>query len=159
MRTKEYFQLAVAVAVPLLAGAVGSVFTSPAISGWYAQLARPALSPPNWVFGPVWTTLFLMMGVAAFLVWRRGLAARAVRVALGVFVAQLVLNVLWSALFFGLRRPDLALAEIAVLWLAIAATILVFRPLSRLAACLLVPYLAWVSFASYLNFAFWRLNA
>lgn len=148
-----------AVVVSELAGVAGSIFTAPAISTWYTTLQRPALSPPNWVFGPVWTTLFTLMGVAAFLVWRRGWDNRKVRVALGVFVLQIILNVLWSVIFFGLRSPGGALIEIAVLWLAILATIITFVHVSRPAAYLLIPYLAWVSFATYLNAAFWRLNA
>lgn len=140
------------------AGIVGSVFTAPSIPLWYAALVRPALNPPAWVFGPVWTTLFVLMGVAAFLVWRQGWYRRGVRSALGIFLLQLVLNTLWSFIFFGLHAPGAAFAEIIVLWLAIAATIGLFSRVSQPAAWLLVPYIAWVSFAAYLNYMLWTLN-
>lgn len=158
MKAKRIFYLFLFVALPLLAGALGSLFTTPAISGWYAGLARPALAPPNWVFGPVWTTLFILMGVAAFLVWDRGWGRREVKVALAAFAGQLALNVGWSYLFFGRQSPGAALLEIVALWLAIVLTALLFFRIRRPAAWLLLPYLLWVSFASYLNFAFWRLN-
>lgn len=125
---------------------------------WYAALHKPAWNPPNWIFGPVWTALYTMMGVAAWLVWRRGgWGAQAMPLAL--FLVQLVLNAAWSWLFFGLHRPGLAFAEIVLLWLAILATALAFRPVSAAAFWLLVPYLAWVTFAAVLNFTLWRLNA
>jgi tryptophan-rich sensory protein len=124
---------------------------------WYASLRKPAWNPPGWIFGPVWTALYTMMAVAAWLVWRQGGWSKQ-RQPLLIFLAQLALNALWTPLFFGLHRPGLAFAEIVLLWLAIAATIAVFRPASRVAAWLLAPYLAWVSFAAALNFALWRLN-
>ncbi|MCX8090813.1 MAG: tryptophan-rich sensory protein [Verrucomicrobiae bacterium] len=124
---------------------------------WYASLQKPSWTPPPWVFGPVWTVLYTMMAVAAWLVWRQGGFA-AQRRPLGLFVIQLALNASWTPLFFGLRRPDLAFAEIVLLWVAIAATLAAFRRVSVTAAWLLVPYLAWVSFAAALNFALWRLN-
>jgi tryptophan-rich sensory protein len=124
---------------------------------WYAGLVKPALTPPSWVFGPVWTLLYILMGVAAWMVWqRRGRAG--VPLALTLFLLQLGLNVLWSFLFFGLQQPGLALLDIIALWLAILASLLAFRRLHRPAAGLLVPYLLWVSFAIYLNLQFWRLN-
>jgi len=124
---------------------------------WYAGLVKPALTPPNWVFGPVWTLLYILMGVAAWMVWqRRGRAG--VALALTLFLLQLGLNVLWSYLFFGLQHPGLALLDIIALWLALLATLMAFRRLHRLAGGLLVPYLLWVSFAVYLNLQFWRLN-
>jgi tryptophan-rich sensory protein len=124
---------------------------------WYATLKKPAWNPPGWVFGPVWTALYTMMAVAAWLVWQRGGFASQRR-PLTLFLAQLALNAAWTPLFFGLRLPGLAFAEIMVLWLAIAATLTSFRGVSRPAAWLLVPYLAWVTFAAALNFALWRLN-
>lgn len=146
------------IALAQAAGLIGSLFTAPAIEGWYSTLARPELAPPNWVFAPVWTTLFVLMGIAAFLVWREGTGKRAVRIALGIFVLQLALNTLWSVIFFGLQSPGFAFADLIVLWLAIAATIVKFAPLSKTAAWLLLPYIAWVSFAAYLNYAIWMLN-
>lgn len=168
------FKLVAAVAISELAGVVGMIFTAPAISsgpsassgqGWYAMLEKPALSPPNWVFGPVWTILFALMGIALFFVWQRHSLIRANermvrtwRLAMFVFAFQLALNVLWSMMFFGLQSPAGAFAIIVSLWLAILATVLAFWKTSRPAAWLLVPYILWVSFAGYLNFAIWMLN-
>lgn len=137
-----------------VAAAVGALFMP---GEWYAALNKPAWNPPGWIFGPVWTALYAMMAVAAWLVWKRGgLAAQ--RRPLGLFLTQLALNALWTPLFFGLRQPGVAFAEIILLWLAILATLLAFRPVSRAAAWLLAPYLAWVSFAAVLNATLWRLN-
>lgn len=137
------------------AGIIGSLFTMSAIDGWYATLIRPELAPPNWVFGPVWITLYALMGIAAFLVWRKD---RHLNKALILFVLQLVLNSLWSIIFFGMQALGAAFVEIVFLWLAVIATIIAFQKISRTAAWLLVPYILWVSFAAYLNFAFWTLN-
>lgn len=135
----------------------GSVFTAASVRDWYPTLVKPSWNPPSWVFGPVWTLLYTMMAVAAWLVWkRRGEAP--VGLALGVFGVQLALNFAWSLLFFGLHRPDLALLDIALLWLSILATIILFWRPSTLAGALLIPYLLWVTFASALNYAIWQLN-
>lgn len=154
---KDWLVLVGFVALSQAAGLVGSLFTISAIAGWYSLLERPALSPPNWVFAPVWTTLYVLMGVAAFLVWKSG-SGRRLRRAMLVFGLQLSLNALWSVLFFGLQSPALGLVCIAAMWLSIVWTIVLFGKISRPAAWLLVPYLAWVSFASYLNAAIWLLN-
>lgn len=135
------------------AGILGAAFTSDAIPAWYAFLYKPAFSPPNWLFGPVWTLLYLMMGAAGWLVWRRAGVG-----ALRAFWAQLALNAAWTPLFFGLRSPLAGLVCIACMWLAIAWAIAGFWRVSRPAALLLLPYLAWVSFASALNYAIWVLN-
>ena len=124
---------------------------------WYAALQKPSWNPPGWIFGPVWSALYTMMAVAAWLVWRRGGFAAQGR-PLGAFLAQLALNALWTPLFFGLHRPGVAFAEILLLWLAIAWTIALFWRVQRAAAWLLVPYLAWVGFAAVLNGTLWRLN-
>lgn len=137
------------------AGIVGSFFTTPNIPTWYATLTKPPIAPPNWVFGPVWTTLFLLMGIAAYFVWRTGVRSRS---ALQIFGIQLALNVLWSLIFFGLQNPGAAFIEIILLWLAIVWTIYAFSRHSKLAAWLLAPYIAWVSFASVLNYFIWVLN-
>lgn len=137
------------------AAAMGGLFMP---GEWYASLKKPSWNPPGWIFGPVWTALYTMMAVAAWLVWKRG-GFSAQRRALALFLAQLALNAVWTPLFFGLHRPGVAFAEILLLWLAIAATLTAFRPVSRVAAWLLAPYLAWVSFAAALNYALWRLNA
>ena len=124
---------------------------------WYQQLAKPAWTPPNWLFGPVWTALYIMMAVAAWLVWKSD-AGGAMRAALAVYAVQLVLNALWSLAFFGLHRIGLALIDIIALWVFILATVLFFRRVSVTAAVLMLPYLAWVAFAAVLNLSLWRLN-
>lgn len=138
------------------AAAATGAFFSP--GEWYASLNKPSWNPPGWVFGPVWTALYTMMAVAAWLVWRRGGFA-AQRRPLAWFLVQLGLNAVWTPMFFGLQRPDLALVVIVLLWGAIAGTIRAFRPVSRPAAWLLAPYLAWVSFATVLNATLWQMNA
>ena len=143
--------LLVFVALVVVAAAVGSRFRP---GEWYERLRKPSWRPPNWLFAPVWSALYLMMAFAAWLVW--GKAAGAVPLAL--WLGQLVLNAAWSPAFFGLRRPDLGLIVIAALWLAIASTVAAFAAVSATAAWLMVPYLVWVSFATALNFAIWRLN-
>jgi tryptophan-rich sensory protein len=142
----------------LLTAAIGGLATASSVEDWYPGLIKPPWNPPAAIFGPVWTLLYAMMAVAAWQVWRRREAGD-VRLALSLFGVQLALNALWSVLFFGLRQPGLAVAEIVLLWLAIAATIRAFHPFSRVAAWLLLPYLAWVSFAAVLNVTIWRLNA
>jgi translocator protein len=139
-------------ALPLLVGTLGAVLGPDA---WYAALAKPSWSPPSWVFAPVWTTLYLMMGVAAWLVWR----TQGGGTALVLWGVQLALNAAWTPLFFGLHRPDLAFAEIVTLWLFLLATVVACWRASATAGLLLIPYLAWVSFAAALNLAIWRLNS
>ena len=124
---------------------------------WYASLAKPAWNPPSAVFAPVWTLLYAMMGVAAWLVWRQ-VGLREAALPLSLFLVQLVLNALWSYLFFGLHRPDLALLDIVTLWVAILVVLVLFWRVSVPAGILLLPYLCWVGFASFLNFTLWRLN-
>lgn len=135
--------------------ALPGIFIQPA--GYYASLAKPAWSPPPWIFGPVWTVLYLMMAIAAWLVWRKG-GWRTQRGPLTLYLIQLALNALWTPLFFGLRNPGLALCEIVLLGVAIVLTGRAFRPASRAAAWLFVPYLVWVVFAAALNFSIWRLQ-
>lgn len=151
-------RLVIAVLVPLAVGGLGSLLTFDAVRTWYPTLVRPSFAPPSFVFGPVWTALYVMMGVASWLVWRRDLERPGVRGALILYAVQLCLNLAWSGLFFGLRQPLLALVEIVVLLVLIAVTIVRFAAVSRPAAVLMVPYLAWVSFATVLNGAFWWLN-
>jgi benzodiazapine receptor len=154
----DILKLVVSVIICLGAGFIGSVFTTPSIPTWYATLKRPSFAPPNWLFAPVWTTLFVLMGIAAFLVWRRGLNDPQVKIALGIFIVQLILNTLWSVMFFGLRSPLGGLIDISILWIAILLTILNFFKISTTAGLLLIPYILWVSFAAVLNFSIWRLN-
>jgi translocator protein len=140
------------------AAGIGGAVTTPKIATWYMALAKPSWNPPNWIFGPVWSTLYFCMAVAAWLVWREGGFHQA-RIPLALFAVQLILNVLWSYIFFGLEKPGLAFAEVMVLWLGIAATMVMFWLRSTVAGILFIPYLAWVSFASLLNFTIWRLNS
>ncbi|MGE0746004.1 MAG: TspO/MBR family protein [Rhodospirillales bacterium] len=137
--------------------AVGGAITATSVGTWYQGLAKPSFNPPDWLFAPVWTALYAMMAFAAWRAWRHGRGGRR-RAALVLFFVQLALNLGWTVLFFGLREPAAALAEIAVLWLAIAATIAAFRRIDAAAAWLLAPYIAWVSFAAVLNAAIVILN-
>jgi translocator protein len=155
---KNILKFVIAIGVSWGAGFVGSFFTRPAIYTWYEGLLKPTLNPPNWVFGPMWAALYTLMGVAAFLIWRRGFSEAGVKKALIVFVAHLALNALWSIVFFGFQSPGWALINIIVLWLAIIWTMKLFCKVSRLAAYLLAPYLIWVSYAMYLNYSIWILN-
>lgn len=139
------------------AAGLGGAFTSQGLGPWYDSLNTPRWTPPAFLFGPVWTALYAGMAVAAWLVWRR-VGWSGGRVALGLFAVQLALNVAWSGLFFGLRRPDLAAIEIVILWSAILATLIAFLRINRAAGMLILPYLLWVTFASALNLAIWRLN-
>jgi benzodiazapine receptor len=141
-----------------LAGIIGSIFTFPSIDTWYSSLQRPSFSPPNWVFGPVWIMLYTMIGISAYMVWKKGWKSKGVRTSLYIFSIQLILNSAWSFLFFGLNNLLLALFEIVVLWAFIVLTVLKFYKIDKRAAWLLAPYLLWVSFAMILNYYFWMLN-
>jgi tryptophan-rich sensory protein len=154
---QQALAFAICLAFCFASAGIGSCFTTPRIPGWYAALAKPWWTPPNWVFGPVWSVLYAMMGVGAWLVWRRG--GPEIRLALTLFAVQLALNVAWSGLFFALRLPGAASAEILLLWLVIGATTVCFGRISTAAGLLMVPYFAWVGFAAILNLAIWRLNA
>lgn len=158
MKLNNSLKLIIALIVPQIAAIIGALFTMPAIPTWYSTLAKPALNPPSWIFAPVWTILFILMGVAAYLVWRKGYDRKEVRVALAIFIFQLLLNVFWSIIFFGIHNPAVAFTEIISLWSAILALILAFYQVSRTAAYLLIPYILWVSFAAYLNYAIWQLS-
>ena len=153
----KWTALAIWIAICFAAAGIGALMTTPALGDWYVKLNKPAWTPPNGVFGPVWTLLYAIMGLAAWMVWLQR-ASRNVTPALSIFAIQLILNVAWSGLFFGLHSPGAGLLAIVALWCAIAATILSFRRAVALAGWILVPYLAWVSFAMALNFEIWRLN-
>ncbi|RXK46386.1 TspO/MBR family protein [Halorientalis pallida] len=150
--------LALAVLASELLGGLGNLLSLDGVTTWYPTLTKPAFTPPSWVFGPVWVTLFALLGVAAWLVWRAGLDEPSVRLALALFAGQFAFNVAWSGAFFGLRSPLFGLVVILALWLTIVATVLAFDRVDRRAALLLVPYLAWVSFAALLNYELCRLN-
>jgi benzodiazapine receptor len=140
------------------AGGIGAIFTTPAIPTWYAGLKKPTFTPPNSVFGPIWITLYLLMGVAVFLVWREGLGQEGVTIAFVIFWHQLVLNILWSVIFFGLKSLFGGMVIILLLWIAILINIITFFGVSPLAGWLLIPYIIWVSIAANLNVQVWKLN-
>ncbi len=151
----DYFALVGFIAACVGAALSGAIFRP---GDWYERIRKPSWRPPNWLFGPAWTILYGMIAFSGWLVWREAGWAGAT-IPLTIYFVQLALNALWSALFFGLRRPGLALFEMALLWIGILATIVTFWPIRQDAALLLVPYLAWVSFAFALNLSIWRLNA
>ncbi|MCX6705274.1 MAG: tryptophan-rich sensory protein, partial [Candidatus Woesebacteria bacterium] len=146
------------IGVCFLAGGIGTLFTVSAIPTWYAFLNKPAFSPPNWLFGPAWTTLYTLMGISLAMVWRKGLKTRKVRDAIYLFGVQLALNAIWSPVFFGAKNLFLALIVIVFMWVFILKTILAFGKINKTASYLLYPYIAWVSFATILNFSVWILN-
>ncbi len=154
----RWFGLVALIVVCLGVGGLGAAVTTPEINGWYRTVVKPAWNPPDSVFGPVWTTLYLMMAIATWLVWKPA-GLRAAAVPLTLFAVQLVLNSAWSWIFFGLHEVGWAFVELVTLWLAITATLVAFIRRSRVAGWLLVPYLAWVSFACVLNYTIWRLNS
>ena len=148
---KNFPKLILSIGVCLLAGGVGSIFTTSAIPTWYATLNKPSFSPPNWVFAPVWTSLYILMGISLYLIWRKKKVPF-------IFWIQLLLNTVWSVIFFGMKNPPLALVDIAALWISIILTIKAFSKINKLASQLLWPYLTWVSFASILNLFIVALN-
>jgi len=154
---KTYAMLVFWLALPLAVSALGAFFTVTSIDNWYATLRKPSWTPPNQVFGPVWTALYLMMGFAAWLVWRKQ-SGRSAALPLLLFVNQLFLNALWSPLFFGFHRPGVALADLLLLWPILALTMLVFFRSSKAAGYLLLPYLLWTTFATALNAAIFIMN-
>lgn len=158
MNRSDALKLVLSLIVPQLAGAIGAAFTMNSITGWYATLVKPAFTPPNWLFFPAWETLYLLMGVSLFLVWRRGIGKRGVNQSILAFGGQLALNVLWSVIFFGLHQTFYGFIEIIILWAAIAITIIKSFRVSKSSAYVLIPYIAWVTFAMTLNFYVWRLN-
>ena len=151
-------KLICSISVCIATGLLGSFTTADSVKTWYADLYRPSFTPPDWAFGVVWPILYVMMGISAFIIWNKGLGNRQVKVAIGLFILQLILNGLWTPIFFGLHMMALALAEIMLLWVAIIMTIFAFWRISRAAAYLLLPYILWVSFAIALNAALWHLN-
>jgi tryptophan-rich sensory protein len=181
MNKSNWFKLAIALLVPLLAGWIGSIFTLPAIGSWYAALTKSALNPPSWIFGPVWTILFLFIGISLFIVWKKNWQVENALLEnrdkawnpwtkrfwsgdwqkaniIALFCIQLVLNILWSYVFFCLRQPGLAFFELLALWFSILYLIVNFYRVSKTAAWILLPYILWVTFAGYLNWAIWMGN-
>ena len=151
-------RLLISLAIPITVGGLSGFATARGVQTWFPTLVKPPFNPPSWVFGPVWTVLYLSMGFAAFLVWQKGLNNAPVRLALAFFLVQLALNGLWSILFFGMQSPGLAFVEIVGLWLTIGVTIVLFWRVTPSAGIILLPYEAWVSFAALLNGSIWILN-
>jgi len=151
-------KLIVSIVASCAAGGIGSLFTFKAIPTWYPGLRKPPYTPPNWAFGPVWTTLYILMGISVFLVWQKGLDTSGAILAFVLFWIQLVINALWSVIFFGMKSKGGGAIVIIVLWLLILATIVTFFPVSSWAGALLIPYIVWVSVASYLNIGVSVLN-
>ena len=158
LQASDIVSLVVAVAIPLVVGGLGGIATASAIPTWYQGLNKPAWNPPGWLFGPVWTVLYILMGIAAWLVWRQGWDNPQVQVALAIFGVQLLLNLFWSLIFFGLHSPGWAVLEIVILWGFILATTIQFYRLEPVAGLLLIPYQLWVTFATVLNATIWQLN-
>jgi tryptophan-rich sensory protein len=158
MKLKDILRLVLFVVICQSAGLLGAFFTFKAIPDWYATLEKPFFSPPNYLFGPVWTILYTLMGISSYLIFKKEFNKKATREALKIFFVQLLLNSAWSVIFFGFRNPGLAFIEILVLWCLILMTILKFRKISKAASYLLIPYFLWVTFASILNLAIFTLN-
>lgn len=148
----------VSILLAQLTGIVGSFFTVTSVKGWYLTINKPSWNPPGWLFGPVWVSLYTLMGIAAYLVWQKRELGQSVRTALAVYGVHLVLNALWSIIFFGLKNPGLALIEILGLLFFIVLTMVMFYKIRPVTLWLLLPYLAWTCFATFLNFTIWRLN-
>lgn len=158
IKLHDSIKLVISIAACMLAGFIGQIFTRPSITNWYALLEKPFFTPPSWLFAPVWFLLYTMMGISAFLIWRKGIENHFVREGLVIFLVQLILNTLWSFAFFGLKSPIGGLIVIVPLWTAILLTIINFFRTSMTAAWLLLPYILWVSYATVLNFAIYILN-
>lgn len=151
-------KLIICILVCLAVGGISGYFTSTEIPTWYSTINKPSFNPPNWIFGPVWTTLYILMGISFWLIWKSDVSTEVKNKAMLFFAIQLVLNFFWSIIFFSFHQTGFAFIEIIVMWIFILLSILSFYPISKTAAYLLIPYLLWVSFASVLNFAIWKLN-
>ncbi|OSZ80166.1 hypothetical protein CAP36_02615 [Chitinophagaceae bacterium IBVUCB2] len=151
-------KLIISIAIPLLVGGISGFFTDTGVGSWYQTINKPSWNPPGWIFGPVWTTLYVMMGIAMYLVWKKEASAILKKTALSLFAIQLVLNFFWSFIFFNQQQIGWALVEIIAMWVFILLTIFAFANVSKTAAWLLVPYISWVSFATILTYTIWQLN-
>ena len=154
----NYKRLIISLTLSQLAGLVGSVFTTSAIPTWYAALEKPSFSPPNWLFGPVWISLYILMGISIYLIWQRIEENKKTRRAMWLFWINLFFNASWSIIFFGLHNPGLAFVNIIIIWLLIIILMFKFWPINKWSTYLLIPYFIWVSFASVLNYFIWYLN-
>ena len=155
---KPLLKFFIAVTIPLVVGAIAGFFTSSSVNGWFTTLNKPSFNPPNWLFAPVWTMLYIMMGIAFFLTWKSNAEPLLKKIAITLFFVQLACNFLWSFIFFYAQQPGWAFVDIILLWLMIIFTIFYFGKISAAAAWLLVPYICWVSFATILNYSIWKLN-
>jgi benzodiazapine receptor len=159
MDKKEFFRLILSIIICQLAGIIGSIFTASSVTSWYPTLVKPSFTPSGFYIGLIWIVLFFLMGISLFLIWRETPSSIEARIALNFFAAQLIVNVLWSMAFFGMRSPMRGVFVIAFLWILILINIIKFWPVNRTAAILLIPYIVWVSIAAYLNYSIWRLNS
>ena len=155
---KPIVKFIISILIPLAVGAIAGLFTSSAVDGWFTTIHKPSFNPPNWLFAPVWTLLYILMGIAFFLIWKKDTDPIQKRTAITLYIVQLILNFCWSFIFFYAHQPGWALVDIILLWLFILLTIISFSKISVTAAWLLVPYICWVSFATVLNYAIWKLN-
>lgn len=151
-------KLFIAIAIPLAVGFTSGFFTITGVGSWYQTIDKPSWNPPNWIFGPVWTTLYILMGIALFLVWKSDAQAPLKKAAITLFAIQMTLNFFWSLIFFNQHQVGWALVEIIAMWIMILLTIFAFARVNNTAAWLLVPYISWVSFAAILNYTIWKLN-
>ncbi len=151
-------KLVLSILIPLITGSLAGFFTSTGVKGWYAVANKPSFNPPNWIFAPVWTALYILMGIALFLIWRSAAEKSIKQTALLLFAIQLLLNFFWSLIFFSLRQTGWAFLEIIAMWIAILLTMIWFNKISATATWLMVPYILWVSFAAVLNYSIWKLN-
>ena len=151
-------KLIVSIIIPVAIGATAGFFTAAGVDSWYQSINKPSWNPPSWIFAPVWTILYIMMGIALFLVWKSNNNEALKKRAMILFFVQLALNFFWSFIFFDQQQPGWALVEIIAMWVAILLTIFAFAKVNKIAAWLLVPYISWVSFASILNYTIWQLN-
>ncbi|KPJ55153.1 TspO protein [Parcubacteria bacterium DG_72] len=154
----KYKRLIISLALPQIAGLIGSLFTFSAIATWYAVLEKPSFSPPNWIFGPVWILLYVLMGISIYLIWSKAEEDRKAKGAVWLFWLHLFFNASWSVVFFGLKNPGLAFFNIIIIWVLIVVLMIKFWQIRKWSAILLIPYLLWVSFASVLNYFIWQLN-
>ncbi|MBN1766298.1 MAG: tryptophan-rich sensory protein [Sedimentisphaerales bacterium] len=158
MKSFKYIRLILSFALPFSAILIASLFSGPP-GQWYESLNKPPFNPPGWIFGPAWTILYLMMGIAFFLVWQKGLKIKDVKIALTLFLIQLTFNAAWMPIFFGYQKIFIAFIDIILLWFAILLTIIKFWNISKTASILLIPYILWVTFASVINLSIWILNS
>lgn len=155
---QNWIKLIISLALPQIAGLTAALFTETGEGSWYRSIAKPSWNPPGWLFAPVWTSLYILMGIAFYLIWKSRAAEREKKTAMTLWIAQLVLNFFWTIIFFNQHQIGWALVEIIALWLLIVLTILAFARINKPSAWLLVPYISWVSFAAYLTYTIWQLN-